>query len=403
MRTLFLLAVLTTSLAVQAQNVDTLTNKLKQADKKTWYQKMNLRGYTQIRYNRLLETNPDLKSDLDRSVGNNGSVLIRRGRLVWSGDVHPRMFVYIQTDFAVTAGTALHYTALRDAYFDVSIDTGEVYRIRFGQSKIPFGYENMQSSSNRLPLERADALNSAAPGERDLGAIFMFTPKRVQKHIYYLNKNAMKHSGDYGMFAFGAFVGQGINRAEANNNLHVISRVSYPFGIKNQVVEFGVQGYTGFYTMSKDQLSSGTKTNSDATYLDRRAAASFVLYPKPFGILAEYNIGNTPMYNAANDSITTGYLEGGFITLSYFIPLKKGGEQLVPFARAQYFDGAKKIDTDARRYKVNEYEFGFEYLIFKNFELTVDYCISYRNTSDKAKENNAQQGNFLRIQVQLNY
>lgn len=63
---------------------------------------------------------------------------------------------------------------LRDAYFDVFLDSLHTYRLRVGQSKVPFGYENLQSSSNRLPMERAEALNNASvPGERDLGVFAM--------------------------------------------------------------------------------------------------------------------------------------------------------------------------------------------------------------------------------------
>ena len=49
------------------------------------------------------------------------------------------------------------------------IDKEKVNRLRIGQSKIPYGWENLQSSQNRLPLDRDDAFNSAAKNERDLG------------------------------------------------------------------------------------------------------------------------------------------------------------------------------------------------------------------------------------------
>ncbi|GAB4146984.1 MAG: OprO/OprP family phosphate-selective porin [Bacteroidia bacterium] len=403
MRNFFTLILFLAASASFAQLADTTTKAPSSPKKDHWYDKLSYRGYTQIRYNRLLETNPDLKFDSDKSVGDKGGVLIRRGRIVLSGDVHPRMFVYIQTDFAVTSGTNLHYTGLRDAYFDVALDSAKNFRFRIGQSKVPFGFENMQSSSNRLPLERSDALNSATPGERDLGAAFMYTPKVVRERIKELNDKGLKHSGDYGMFVFGVYNGQSINKAEANNNLHVVSRISYPFAIKNQVFELGVQGYSGFYTMTSDQLTAGVKTNSTKTYRDERAAASFNLYPKPFGILAEYNVGYSPMYDVNTDSIINGKIEGGFITVCYMQQLKKYGKIITPFVRAQYFSGAKKIDTDARAYKVNEYEMGIEYLVFKNIEITAAYCISTRNTSDKAKEFNNQSGNLLRLQIQLNY
>jgi hypothetical protein len=39
------------------------------------------------------------------------------------------------------------------------------------------------------------------------------------------------------------------------------------------------------------ELSAGVTTNDKQYTLDQRVAASFILYPKPFGVQAEYNIG----------------------------------------------------------------------------------------------------------------
>ncbi|HSI91469.1 MAG TPA: porin, partial [Adhaeribacter sp.] len=141
---------------------------------KGWFEKIGLRGYVQIRYNRLLETNPNLKSEHDKSMGDNGGFLIRRARLVFSGHVHERVYLYIQPDFASapSGSSTTHFAQLRDAYFDLSLDKKKEYRFRVGQSKIPFGFENLQSSQNRLTLDRNDALNSGVPNERDLGVIF---------------------------------------------------------------------------------------------------------------------------------------------------------------------------------------------------------------------------------------
>jgi len=36
----------------------------------------------------------------------------------------------------------------------VNIDKKREFRFRFGQSKIPYGFENMQSNQNRLPLDK---------------------------------------------------------------------------------------------------------------------------------------------------------------------------------------------------------------------------------------------------------
>jgi hypothetical protein len=53
----------------------------------------------------------------------------------------------------------------------LSFDAKKEFRVRVGQSKVPYGFENL-SSQNRLTLDRNDALNSAVANERDLGAFF---------------------------------------------------------------------------------------------------------------------------------------------------------------------------------------------------------------------------------------
>lgn len=370
--------------------------------KNNWFDKISVRGYIQIRYNRIFETNADLKNEqADRSIGNNGGFFIRRARLILSGQVNEHVYFYLQPDFASSASaTSLHFAQIRDAYFDVSVDKKREFRVRIGQSKIPFGFENMQSSQNRLPLDRNDALNSALPNERDLGAFVYYAPEKVRALYNTLINEGYKGSGDYGVLGFGAYNGTTANRPEVNNNQHWAARASYPFLLPfNQIIETGIQMYSGKYRL--DQSSPNVKLAKDAEYLDERIAGSFVVYPRPFGIQAEYNLGKGPRYNQFKDSVETGDVSGGYITLSYFIKIKK--QHLYPFVRYSSYNGSKKFELDARSYIVEEIEGGIEWLPVKNFELTTSWLYSDRRTSDKAKKNNYQFGSFLRIQAQLNF
>jgi len=373
------------------------------APKKQWFESFSIRGYSQIRYNRLLETNSKLKNEQgDRSWGENGGFFIRRMRIIFSGQVNERVYFYVQPDFASSASsTGLHFGQLRDAYFDIGLDAKNEFRVRIGQSKVPFGFENMQSSQNRLPLDRNDALNSAVSNERDLGVFFYWAPANVRKLYASLVNDGLKGSGDYGVFGFGAFNGQTANRPEQNNEPHIVARLTYPFQIKNQIVEMGVQGYTGQYVVTSDQTASGVKFNANRSYLDQRVAATFVLYPRPFGIQAEYNIGKGPEFNKATDSIEVRNLHGGYITASY----KKdfGKQTIIPFSRYHYYHGGKKHETDARSYHVNELEVGIEWQPNKNFELVAMYTISERRFEDFKLQDNFQTGNLLRLQAQLNF
>ena len=381
----------------------TIEEPVVETKKANWYDKISIRGYTQVRYNRLFETNPNLKNEQgDRSIGKLGGFFIRRMRIIIYGQVSEHVYFYIQPDLASSASsTGLHFGQLRDAYFDVSIDKNREFRFRIGQSKVPFGFENMQSSQNRLALDRNDALNSAVSNERDLGAFFMYAPKKVRELYSSLVNDGYKGSGDYGVFAFGLYNGQTANKPELNNNSHFVARLSYPFKIKEQIIEPGIQGYTGIWTMPKDQLTATTKVVKNYEYLDERYAASLVLYPKPFGIQAEYNIGKGPEYDFASDSVLTKNLKGGYVTMSYLVKIKK--QTIIPFLRGMIYEGGKKHELDARSHNVKEIEGGVEYQLFKNFEFTASYVYSERTTSDRVKESDRQTGSFLRIQAQLNF
>jgi hypothetical protein len=388
-----------------------LAEKVK-ADKELWYNKLSIRGYVQVRYNGLFSTNDKVSCDqCDKSWGttsttadakSNNGFFIRRTRIIFSGQVHPNVYVYIQPDFASAPASGVnHFAQLRDAYADISFDKDKEFRVRLGQSKVPYGFENLQSSQNRLTLDRNDALNSAVSNERDLGAFFYWAPAKVRERFAMLVKDGFKGSGDYGVFAFGAYNGQTANKSEANRDLHFVTRVSYPFAVGNQIIEPGLQAYTGKWALSSTDIA--TAANLDKNYLtDQRVAASFILYPKPFGIQAEYNIGRGPRYDKVTNKVDVSSLEGGYVTLNYKLDLPNH-KYLFPFAKFQYYDGGKKFEKDARSYVVRDYEFGLEWQPFKAFELVAEWVIADRTFEDSALKNNRQQGNLLRLQAQFNF
>jgi phosphate-selective porin len=177
---LLIVALTVYSVHAMAQ-VPTAINPSTTTSAKKWYETFSIRGYVQIRYNRLFETNEKLKCEqCDRSWGEGGGFAIRRGRIILSGNLTKNVFFYIQPDFGSATGTTQNIFQLRDAYIDLSLDKKSEFRLRFGQSKVPFGFENMQSSQNRLPLDRADGLNSAVSNERDLGVFFYWAPEETR-------------------------------------------------------------------------------------------------------------------------------------------------------------------------------------------------------------------------------
>ena len=468
-----------------------------------WYNRLSIRGYTQMRYNDILNGGPnynDISSPYDKSIGRNQNFFIRRARLIISGDVSDKLYLYFQYDFAsapsgsfsntptfaapsnLAAQTTYYYYnpgiypwpgynqqgnyssatgnfgQLRDLYADIYIDDKKEFRARVGQSKVPYGFENMQSSQNRLSLDRTDAINSGVPDERDLGIFFYYTPKEMSHLFRDLVKNNLKGSGDYGMVGFGVYNGQGPNRIELNKNTHFVARFTYPYVFNNgQVVEAGVQGYTGRvvpYTsairpslgMATNQagfIPSGSAWNgyrnigSTVPYVagpgynnlgdynltqwgsvngwtpyianggqgiqDSRIAVSGIIYPQPFGLKSEWNWGVGPQLNETQTAITKRSLNGGYVEATYKYEDKDWNTGTwFPFIKYQYYTGGLKFVNNAPQDRVNEWDVGVEYQPMPELELTATYSKMNR-TNVLAAPYRQFQANLLRLQLQWNY
>jgi hypothetical protein len=450
---------------------------------KHWYERISLRGYTQLRWNDVLDAGPvynDVVNPADRSVGGRNNFLIRRARLVFSGDITDHLSIYIQPDLASSpnssfsssptlANTALYgaynpglfgtysnngggyFAQLRDAYADIYFDDDKEFRVRVGQSKIPFGFENMQSSQNRLALDRNDAINSCCKDERDLGMFFYYTPKELRPLFRDLVKNNLKGSGDYGMLAFGVYNGQGANRVELNENLHIVARATYPYVFENgQIVEVSVQGYTGRFVPFTSAITPslygasflagyrpdgsppagipvvnapgygsgtytlGTYTSSSATQIaqavnggqgvrDQRVAVSGILYPQPFGLQAEWNWGRGPVLDSTQTSISAGSLNGGYVQATYkYVDTELGTGTWFPFVKYQYFKGGQKFENNAPLSRLYEWDFGVEWQPVPELELVAVYTKTDR-TNVLAAPYRQFHANLLRMQLQWNY
>ena len=369
---------------------------------KEWYKRISIRGYAQMRYNRLLVTNKNLGCEqCDKSWGGDNGFFFRRIRLIIFGQIHERVYIYIQPDFASSPASGVNnFAQIRDAYFDVGLDRKNEFRLRFGQSKVPFGFENLQSSQNRLALDRADPLNSALNNERDIGIFAYWAPSKIRERFAYLVSSGLKGSGDYGVVGFGVYNGQTANRTEQNGKPVVVMRVSYPFKFGEQFIEPGLQAYSGS-TVVTTLTPDVTSVNHDFEFKDQRLGASLVIYPQPFGLNAEYNVGTGPEYNSGTNVIEQRKLKGGYAMASY--QAKFGQQLLTPFVRYQYYDGGKKHELDARSFTVRDLEFGAEWQPIKPLELVATYTISSRRYEDDAKRINHQEGSLLRLQMQVNF
>jgi hypothetical protein len=392
---------------------------------KAWYEKISLAGYAQFRYNEILDMEPGSAPAHhvgDSSVGEDQSFLIRRARLIFSGDISDHIFVYFQPDFASNvpgSPDSNQFTQIRDWYADIHFDEAKEYRIRVGQSKVPYGWENLQSSRDRLPLDRNDAFNSGTKNERDLGAFFYWTPEPAQEFFKRLSDEGLKPSGNYGVFGLGVYNGQGGSLREQNDNLHVVSRLAVPVTFEGgQMMEFGIQGYTGNYTVLSSPISplgrGGTvrplgtlETGNESGIRDDRFGGTFVCYPQPLGFQTEWTVGRGPSLNNAQTAVIDRALHGGYMMVIYRHQTDCYGD-FWPFIRWAYYEGGYKSERNAPYSEIDEWELGLEWQINKNLEIVTMYTITDRTNTDAMGSRNTLsyeqfEGELLRCQLQVRF
>lgn len=380
------------------------------AKREKWYDRIRLRGYTQLRLNEIVSgdrTAPDgvarLRSVHDSGIGDDTGFTFRRIRLVLQGDLGDRVSFYLQPDFATAVSSQSvgerreGFLQLRDAYFDAFLDPDKRFRLRFGQSKVPFGWENMQSSSNRIPLDRSDAINSGIPSERDIGVVAYYTPQQVDDIWERLTRDGQKLFGNYGAFGVGIYNGQGINREEANDAVMAVALATWPFEIGGgRVLEVGGSAYT-----NRVQPEVRTGGVSDTAFTDERIGLHAILYPAPIGFQAEWNWGRGPEYDRTLRAITTKPLHGGYVQAMARVKTSPVGP-FMPYARWQTYRGGWKAAVNSPRLETDEIELGIEFQPVPALELTLAYARMDRAEADERRLGRAE-GDVIRTQLQLNY
>lgn len=414
-------------------------HRRRDGEKKKWYDRLSVRGYTQFRFGRTLDSDPDGPGDRFSSADPTGvpvSILgdraltgeaegfsVRRGRFILFGDVTDHLGLYAQIDVANTppgSSTTTLFGQMRDLYADVYVDTTKIHRFRVGLSKVPYGFDNMQSSQNRMPLDRSDPINSGvSPNERDLGVFYYWTPEAKQKLLRDLVDGGLKGSGNYGIFGLGVYNGQGGSQLEQNRNLHVVARLTWPVVLSSgQVVEASVQGYTGESVVAgtairplgtgASRTPTGTQNAGDRRgHRDQRVAATFVWYPQPFGIQTEWNVGEGPGLNENQTAVTVRPLNGGYVMAMYKCDTVDYGI-VTPYCRYQYYNGGYKSVVNAPYGTTSEWDLGIEWQIRREMELTVEYnLLDYVSLTAIDRANARSYRNFtgsaLRVQFQVNY
>jgi hypothetical protein len=136
--------------------------------------------------------------------------------------------------------------------------------------------------------------------------------------------------------------------------------------------------------------------------VDRRAGLTAVWYPQPFGVEAEWMVGEGPQLNSGFTQITSEFLHGGYVQLNYRKPMDYG--VLFPFTRWNFYDGGRKFGVNSPASKVNELDFGLEWSPWPEVELTLIYTRSFQRTNTRTfPYADTVDANRVGMQVQWNF
>lgn len=345
--------------AEEERRVFEQTPEMQMAGNPRWYERIRISGYTQFRYS----AGPsDGKMSIplgDKAATTQPRELyFRRIRLVFQGQISERLAFFLQGAFEGDQEKQdMFNKEIIDAYGDYYLTKDKVHRLRFGLQRTLNSFDTLRSSTNRQELDRHESVQSGAPGERDLGISYFWSPKIAQERFAQL---AAYHNGpgDYGVFGVTVYNGQGRNKAELNGDKHVGVRLAYPFELPNgRLLETGVMAYRGVFSVSG--AGSPTSTSSAAKCYDalnqqggcdvndERITAYLWTPPQPWGILAEGTIGRGPKRNPLNNTIEESSLRGGYVQ-GYYTWQYSDVAQLTPYVRfGEYYGGFKSISGAA--------------------------------------------------------
>ena len=131
-------------------------------------------------------------------------------------------------------------------------------------------------------------------------------------------------------------------------------------------------------------------------------AFTAVVYPQPFGIEAEWTVGKGPQLSKDYRTIGSETLQGGYVQVNYALKNQIG--TWFPFARWQYFDGARKFGRNAPVTEVNEVDFGVEFAKWAEVEVMGMFTHTFRRTRTSTFPYGlTRDANRVGLQVQWNY
>ncbi len=326
-----------------------------------WYERIRINGYIQNRY--ALLSNPMMDIPLGDRVATTdpNTFYIRRIRLVFQGQISERLAFYFQPAYE-GKGQELSNLEIVDAFADFFITKDKEHRLRFGLHRALNSFDTLRSSSNRQEPDRHESIQSGAPGERDLGLAYYWSPKISQQRYAQL---ATYHNGpgDYGDFGIMVYNGQGRNKPELNSDKHVGIRLAHPFELPDgRLLEAGMFAYRGIFTIGLPSSNAASRCPLDLQQdgsatrcrtLDERLTWYIWTPPQPWGLLAEYTLGRGPKRDAQG-FIRESHLYGGYVQPYYTWRYSDVGLLTGYFRWGAYYGGIKSIQgVDGRSKTIN--------------------------------------------------
>lgn len=400
--------------AEEERRVYEQTAEMQMAGNPRWYERIRISGYTQFR---IAAGMTDSKFSIplgDKAATSQArEFYFRRIRLVFQGQISERLAFFLQGAFeGDTEKQDMFNKEIIDAYADYYLTKDKVHRLRFGQHRVPNSFDTYRSSTNRQELDRHESIQSGAPGERDLGIAYYWSPKIAQERFAQL---AAYHNGpgDYGVFGIMVYNGQGRNKSELNGDKHIGVRLAYPFELPNgRLLETGVMAFRGVYSVS----GAGSPTSTTSTALcrqglnrqggcdttDERITAYLWTPPQPWGLLAEGTIGKNAKRNETTNIIEEKPLIGGYVQGYYTWRYSDVG-MLTPYVRyGEYYGGMKSL-TGAPDGQLRSWNFGLVWEPDTHWRFVTELMLKdgLNETLVRNRAQDSFDGSLLRFQAQF--
>lgn len=264
---LFICSCLLTKAQFLMDMVDTSTNMGKgMLQLYNKFNRIKISGYTQFQFQAAQTKGEKSFDGGDFSANVNNRFVIRRGRLRvdyirTDKNEHPFLQLAMQLD-----GTEKGF-GIRDFWGRIHENKWQLFSFTAGMFARPFGYELNLGSSDRESPERGRMSQTLMKGERDLGAMVSFEPRKKDNPLKHFKLDA------------GLFNGQGIpgTNGEYDSYKDLISRLTIkPYSIhKTLFISGGLSFFNGgFIQTTKYLYSNGINAAGDKAFVIDSSAAN---------------------------------------------------------------------------------------------------------------------------------